>query len=106
MDSCNTIPIGLSSPTMSESAAVESECRQPFICPLSKVRAGTAVRIKQLSASSEVTHRLREMGFCEEQKIKLLSQQTNVICQVCNVRVGISAQLAERILVEPLSRVA
>jgi ferrous iron transport protein A len=84
----------------------EAECRQPFMCPLSQVRAGTAVRIKQLSASPEVTHRLREMGFCEEQKIKLLSQQANVICQVCNVRVGISAPLAEQIIVEPLSRVA
>jgi ferrous iron transport protein A len=89
-----------------DSANLDSECRQPFICPLNQVRAGTAVRIKQLSAPPEVTHRLREMGFCEEQKIKLLSQQTNVICQVCQVRVGISAQLAERILVEPLSRVA
>jgi hypothetical protein len=46
------------------------------------------------------------MGFCEEQKIKLLSQQANVICQVCNVRVGISARLAELIVVEPLTRVA
>jgi Fe2+ transport system protein FeoA len=106
MDSCNSIPFDISSSTMSEPAAVDSECRQPFMCPLSQVRAGTAVRIKQLSAPTDVTHRLREMGFCEEQKIKLLSQQTNVICQVCNVRVGISAQLAERILVEPLSRVA
>lgn len=84
----------------------ETECRQPFMCPLSQVRAGTAVRIKQLSAPPELTNRLREMGFCEEQKIKLLSQQANVICQVCNVRLGISAQLAERIIVEPLSRVA
>src|SRR5687767_7790019 len=80
----------------------ESECRQPFMCPLSQVRAGTAVRIKQLSAPPEVTHRLREMGFCEEQKIRLLAQHTNVICQVCNVRLGISTQLAEKILVEPL----
>jgi hypothetical protein len=46
------------------------------------------------------------MGFCEEQKIKLLSQQANIICQVCNVRVGISAPLAERIMVEPLAKVA
>jgi hypothetical protein len=43
------------------------------------------------------------MGFCEEQKIRLLSQKTNIICQVCNVRLGISSQLAEKILVEPLS---
>ena len=80
-----------------------AECPQPFVCPLSHVRAGTSVRIKQLSASPEVTHRLREMGFCEEQKVRLLAQQANIICQVCNVRLGISTQLAEKILVEPIS---
>ncbi|HTG43376.1 MAG TPA: FeoA family protein [Verrucomicrobiae bacterium] len=79
-----------------------AECPTPFICPLSQVRVGTSVRIKQLSAPPEVKHRLREMGFCEEQKIRLLAQQTNIICQVCNVRLGISAQLAEKILVEPI----
>lgn len=88
--------------TPAAAAAAEAGCLQPFVCPLSSVRAGTAVRIKQLSASPEVTHRLREMGFCEEQKIRLLAQHTNIICQVCNVRLGISAQLAEKILVEPL----
>lgn len=82
--------------------AANAECPQPFVCPLSHVRAGTSVRIKQLSAPPEVTHRLREMGFCEEQKIRLLAQQANIICQVCNVRLGISTQLAEKILVEPL----
>jgi Fe2+ transport system protein FeoA len=81
---------------------VAGQCAQPLLCPLNRVRAGTAVRIKHLSAPPELTHRLREMGFCEEQKIRLLSQQTNVICQVCNARFGISAQLAETILVEPL----
>lgn len=40
------------------------------------------------------------MGFCEEQKIKLLSQNTNIICQVCNVRLGISSHLASKIMVE------
>lgn len=92
---------------MNDGAATVSanpNCPQPFVCPLSHVRAGTSVRIKQLSASPEVKHRLREMGFCEEQKIRLLAQQANVICQVCNVRLGISVQLAEQILVEPLHR--
>jgi len=42
------------------------------------------------------------MGFCEEQKVRLLAQQANIICQVCNVRLGISTQLAEKILVEPI----
>ena len=66
------------------------------------MRAGTSVRIKQLSASPEVSSRLREMGFCEDQQIKLVSQQANVICQVCNVRLGISSKLAQSIIVQPL----
>ncbi len=80
-------------------------CNQPFLCPLSQVKAGVAVRIKQLSTTPEVTHRLREMGFCEEQKIKLLSRQSSLICQVCNARLGISTRLAEKIMVEPISHV-
>ncbi len=87
-----------------ESSDGDGQCPQPFLCPLSRVNTGAAVRIKQLSAPPEVTHRLRELGFCEEQKIKLLSRQSNLICQVCNARLGISARLAEKILVEPLSR--
>jgi ferrous iron transport protein A len=82
----------------------EEVCSQPFLCPLSAVRTGADVRIKQLSAPAEVTHRLREMGFCEEQKIKLLSRQTSIICLVCNARLGISQRLAERILVEQIPR--
>ena len=80
----------------------EKGCKDIFVCPLSRVVAGTAVRIKQLSAPPEVSHRLREMGFCEEQRIKLLSRHSNLICLVCNARLGISEQLAENILVEPL----
>ena len=83
--------------------AVPANCGQPFICPLNQVRAGTAVRIRQLSGSPQLCHRLREMGLCEDQQIRLLSQNTNIICQVCNARLGISAELARTILVEPLT---
>jgi Fe2+ transport system protein FeoA len=84
------------------SCADADGCREPFICPLSKVRVGTACRIHQLCASPEVAQRLRELGLCEEQRIRLLSQHANVICQVCNARLGISSELAESIWVEPL----
>ena len=84
------------------SCADENGCPQPSICPLSRVIAGTAVRVKRLGASPEMTHRLRELGLCEEQKIRLLSRQHNLICLVCNARLAISSQLAETILVEPL----
>jgi len=69
---------------------------------LSRVIAGTAVRIKRVSGSPESTHRLRELGLCEEQQIKLLSRHHNFICLVCNARLAISSRLAETILVETL----
>ncbi len=82
----------------------ENGCQQdPYLCPLSRVVAGTAVRIKQLSAPPEVSKRLREMGFCEEQQVRLVSRQVNIICQVCNARLGISSQLADTIMVEPIT---
>ena len=71
-------------------------CAGAPVCPLSRVRLGEVVCIKQLSTSPEVTDRLREMGLCEEQKIKLVSRQSNFICQVCNARLGISEQAGRK----------
>jgi Fe2+ transport system protein FeoA len=79
---------------------VEGQCAGPQVCPLSRVRAGTTVCIKRLSTAPEVTDRLRELGFCEEQQIKLVARESSYICQVCNARLGISAKLADSILVE------
>jgi len=72
-------------------------------CPLNRVKAGLAVRVKQLSASPEVAHRLREIGFCEEQVVKLIATHANTICLVCNARLALSTALAEMILVEPVA---
>ena len=60
------------------------------------------MRIKQLCTSNEVAVRLREIGLCEEQMIKLLIAGTNIVCLVCNARLAISPQLAQAILVEPV----
>jgi Fe2+ transport system protein FeoA len=80
----------------------EIHCAQPFTCPLSRVRAGMMVRIQRLSAPPAVTQRLREIGFGEQQVIRLLVRKSNLICQVCNARLALSSQLAQMILVEPL----
>src|SRR5204863_4759856 len=105
--SCNSVSIAILFGHVNgfiSSCLGESGCtREPFLCPLSRVVAGTAVRIKQLSTPPEISHRLRELGFCEEQQIRLVSHQTSIICQVCNARLGISTQLAESILVEPIT---
>ena len=78
---------------------VQTQCHT---CPLNRMKAGVVVRIKKLCASPEIQTRLREVGFCEEQIIRLVTTQTNYICQVCNTRLALSRKLAELILVEPL----
>jgi len=76
------------------------------LSPLNNVKAGTSVRIKELSAAPEMCQRLREIGFCEEQVIRPITTQENFICQVCNSRLAISSELARMILVEPVRRQA
>ena len=72
---------------------------------MTRIKAGTTVCIKELVASPELRDRLRELGLGEEQRIKLLSSEANIICQVCNARLGISTRLAEKIMVEPIAHV-
>ena len=78
---------------------VEVQCQ---VCPLSQVKVGVVVRIKKLRVSHDIQVRLRELGFCEDQIIRLLAKQSNCICQVFNARLAISHKLAGFILVEPL----
>src|SRR6266853_6699686 len=85
--------------TISRANRVKAQCET---CPLNRVEAGVAVRIKELCASPDIQIRLRELGFCEKQIIRLLTTRTNYICQVCNTRLALSHKLAELILVEPL----
>ena len=79
---------------------LEGRCAGPEVCPLSRIEEGTTVCIKQLATGPEMTDRLRELGFVEEQRIKVVARESSFICQVCNARLGISPELAESILVE------
>jgi Fe2+ transport system protein FeoA len=83
---------------------VDGECAHSPICPLSHIEAGACARVRQLAASDSVNGRLRELGFCEDQQVRILSRGGNLICQVCNARLGLSEQIAENILVEPVAR--
>jgi Fe2+ transport system protein FeoA len=86
-----------------EFEVLEGRCAGPQVCPLSHIKAGAVVCIRQLSTTPDVTNRLRELGFCEDQKIKLVARQSNYICQVCNARLAISGKLAESIMVEAVT---
>lgn len=70
--------------------------------PLSRVAAGGVFVVRRLDGTAETNQRLREMGFGEQQRVRVISLQSHVLCQVCNARLGVSARLADVILVEPL----
>ena len=79
------------------------QCTGTKLCPLSQVAAGTVVCVRELLTSSANRDRLRELGLGEDQRVRLVSRQNSVICQVCNARVALSEALAKAILVETIS---
>lgn len=85
------------------SSELDNSCPHP-LCPLNRVKAGLAVRVRQLCAAPALAQRLREIGFCEDRIIKLLTSHSNIICLVCNTRLALSEQLAQAILVEPVQQ--
>lgn len=68
---------------------------------LNQVGVGCDVRIRLLSGPS--CDRLRDMGFCEQLQVRKLAGGRNLICSVCGTRLAISRELAEQVLVAPLS---
>lgn len=70
---------------------------------LDAVQPGKTVRVKKLCAGDETDCRLREIGICEGQIIRLIARHSSLICQVCNTRLALNAALARAILVESLS---
>ena len=71
--------------------------------PLCCIKAGKSVRVRKFDASPEMTCRLREIGLCEGQIIRLIASHTNIICLVCNARLALNAKLGEMILVESVA---
>lgn len=69
---------------------------------LGETRAGSTVRVVRLEGEESLCRRLREMGFCEEAEVKVVSAGGQVVCQVCGSRVGLSRGLAGSILVRGL----
>jgi high-affinity iron transporter len=81
----------------------QGSCAGAEVCPLSRVPVGATVCVKAFAASPEVRAKLHALGICEKQEVKLLSRDTNFVCEVCDAKLDLNAELAEAILVEPLA---
>ncbi len=61
---------------------------------------GLRVRIRHMNPHPEVSLRLRELGFRENETVRCLHRGNgNMICQIRNVRIGLDNDLARSIIV-------
>ena len=74
---------------------------QPRTITLNQVELNCDMQITQIIGPA--CHRLRELGFCEQLKIRKLQNGRNLVCSLCGARMAISRELAENILVAPLT---
>ncbi len=68
---------------------------------LRQLGRGVTARVARLAASEGECQRLREMGFCEQAIVRVLTPGAAVVCQICGARVCLSRQLADAIWVAP-----
>lgn len=69
---------------------------------LADIPAGTTVTVSHLDSHPDTCNRLREIGFCENATIRCVSNASSqLICEVCNTRVGLSYTTANAIVVLP-----
>ena len=67
---------------------------------LSETPVGRFVQIREILSEPDICHRLRELGFCENAIIRLVvNGEGNLICEVCNTRVGLNQSIAQDIIV-------
>lgn len=67
---------------------------------LNQVGVGCDVKIRVLSGPG--CERLRELGFCEQGRVRKLAGGRNLICSVCGTRLAISRELADQVWVAPV----
>jgi ferrous iron transport protein A len=69
---------------------------------LAEIPAGTTVTVSHLDSHPDTCNRLREIGFCENATIRCVSNgSSQLICEVCNTRVGLNYTTANAIVVLP-----
>ena len=68
---------------------------------LNQVGVGCDVMIRVLNGPG--CDRLRDLGFCEQMRLRKLSNGRNLLCSVCGTRMAISRELADQVWVAPLA---
>ena len=64
---------------------------------------GETVRISKLESHPDNCQRLLELGFCENATVRCVTNGSKqLICEVCNTRIGLNHSIAATIIVSPM----
>ncbi len=70
---------------------------------LNEAPIGRQVRICHLQSRPHICNRLREMGLFENAIVRcIMMGHSNIICEICNTRIGLTKDLANEIVVSPI----
>jgi ferrous iron transport protein A len=68
---------------------------------LAQAQVGCDFQIRYLEGPG--CEQLRNLGFCETLQIRKLAGGRNLICSVCGTRLAVSSNLAEQVMVSPVT---
>jgi ferrous iron transport protein A len=68
---------------------------------LAQAQVGCDFQIRYLEGPG--CEQLRNLGFCETLQIRKLAGGRNLICSVCGTRLAVSSNLAEQVMVSPIT---
>ena len=68
-------------------------------CSLLEAAAGEEWEVEGLVGDAAACRQLREIGFCEEMRLRKLTNGRNLLCAVCGTRLALNRRLAEKVRV-------
>jgi Fe2+ transport system protein FeoA len=73
---------------------------------LASLRAHDAARIVAIDGDQDNVERLKALGLCVGRRIELIKAGDPLVVRVIGARVGLSAQLASMVRIEPMASMA
>ena len=67
------------------------------------LQAAVGCELEVTDLEGPACRQLREIGFCEEMRLRKLTDGRNLICSVCGTRLALSRHLAEQVQVAPVA---
>lgn len=83
------------------SAGLTDALKRDSALSLDQAAVGCSFQVKALEGPA--CRQLREIGFCEEMRVRKISHGHNMVCSVCGTRLALSRDLARQVQVTPVS---